>query len=180
MERVNTNPHILDTRLKRNRNFPNSSLPVLIYKEAMTLPKQKNKAALIVEKLFAKNGWSNSWKNGIYDFHHFHSNTHECMAVCSGKAFVILGGPSGKKVELKAGDVIILPAGTGHRCIKHSEDFVCVGAYPQGKDYDLLRGKAKEFEDAKKRIAKIPVPMKDPVFGKTGFLKSYWKPAENG
>jgi uncharacterized protein YjlB len=175
MKRTNTNPHIIEIKLKRNKNFPNSSLPVIIYREALELPKQKNKAALMVEKLFAKNGWSNSWKNGIYDFHHFHSNTHECMAICSGKATVILGGPSGKKAELKQGDVIILPAGAGHKCMKSSDDFVCVGCYPQGKDYDLLRGTAKEFDDAIKRIRNVAVPKKDPVFGKTGFLKSYWK-----
>ena len=174
MERINTNPHILDIRLKRNKNFPNSTLPVIIYKNAFDLPHQKNKSALIVEKIFARNGWSNSWKNGIYDFHHFHSNTHECMAVCMGNADVILGGPSGKKIKIKAGDVLILPAGTGHKCIKHSADFVCVGTYPQGKDYDLLRGLSSEFDDAKKRISKVPIPKKDPVFGKTGFLKSYW------
>ena len=65
MERINTNPHILDIRLKRNKNFPNSTLPVIIYKNAFDLPHQKNKSALIVEKIFARNGWSNSWKNGI-------------------------------------------------------------------------------------------------------------------
>ena len=104
----------------------------------------------------------------------FHSNTHECMAVCMGNADVILGGPSGKKIKIKAGDVLILPAGTGHKCIKHSADFVCVGTYPQGKDYDLLRELSSEFDVAKKRISKVPIPKKDPVFGKTGFLKSYW------
>ena len=174
MKRINTNPHIVEINLKRNKNFPNSPLPVVIYKEAIDLPKQKNKAALIVEKIFAKNGWSNSWKNGIYDFHHFHSNTHECMAVCSGKAIVMLGGPSGKKTELKTGDVLILPAGTGHKCIKHSPDFVCVGSYPQGKDFDLLRGTSAELKEAMKRIKNVSIPKKDPVFGKTGFFKSFW------
>jgi uncharacterized protein YjlB len=174
MKRINTNPHIVEIKLKRNKFFPNNSLPVIIYREAFSIPDQKNKAAVIVEKIFARNGWSNSWKNGIYDFHHFHSNTHECMAVCMGTALVMLGGPSGKKATLEQGDVLILPAGTGHRCMKCSNDFVCVGTYPQGMDYDLLKGTEKEFKDAVKRISKVPVPKKDPVFGKTGFLKTYW------
>ena len=175
MKRINTNPHIESIKLKRKKYFPNNSLPVLIFREAVLLPSQKNKAALIVEKILARNGWSNSWKNGIYDFHHYHSNTHECMVACSGKATVMLGGPGGIKTDLKPGDVIILPAGTGHKCIRFSEDFLCVGSYPQGKNYDLLIGRAKELKSAVKRIAQVSAPAKDPIFGKTGFLKAHWK-----
>lgn len=175
MKRINTNPHIEHFIIKRNRYFPNSKLPVLIYRGALELPKQKNSASIIVEKVFSRNGWSNSWKNGIYDFHHYHSNTHECMAICMGKATVILGGPRGRKTELKQGDVIVLPAGMGHRCLIASKDFTCVGAYPQGKDYDMKLGKKEEVKDAIERIKKMSLPQKDPVFGKSGFLKIHWK-----
>jgi uncharacterized protein YjlB len=174
-ERVNTNPHILHFVLKRNRNFPNNKLPVLIYQNAINVPGVKKKAVLAIQKIFSRNGWSNSWSNGIYDFHHYHSNTHECMAICSGNVYLILGGPKGKKVKLEQGDVIILPAGAGHRCIKASEDFMCVGAYPQGKDYDTNLGKNNELEKALVNIKNLSNPSKDPVFGKSGFLKAYWK-----
>src|ERR1700756_3491910 len=101
MERANTDPHISNFVLKRNGNFPNSKLPVLIYRKGMMLPEQSNKAAKIAQKLFIQNGWSNSWRNGIYDFHHYHSNTHECMVVCMGSANVVLGGPNGKRIKLE-------------------------------------------------------------------------------
>ena len=174
-ERTNTNPHILAIPLKRNRYFPNNELPVLIYRKALQLPKQKNKAAAIVQKLFLSNGWSNSWKNGIYDFHHYHSNTHECLGICSGSAFVMLGGPNGRRIKLSTGDVIILPAGTGHKCLAAESDFRCVGAYPQGKDYDINTGTQEEYQKAAARIGKLSIPKHDPVFGRQGFLKSYWK-----
>src|ERR1043165_5266279 len=138
-DRVNTNPHVAHFIFKRNKFFPNSRHPVLVYKGALYLPKQKNKASEIIQKIFARNGWSNSWRNGIYDFHHYHSITHECMAVSMGRATVILGGPNGRRVKVQAGDVIILPAGVAHKCSAHSKDFLCVGAYPQGKDYDTNR-----------------------------------------
>jgi uncharacterized protein YjlB len=145
-DRINTNPHITNFSLKRNRYFPNSVHPVLIYRKTIALPDQKNKAAAIVQKLFNRNGWSNSWRNGIYDFHHYHSNTHECMAVCAGNANIILGGPNGKRITVQSGDVIILPAGVGHRCTRNSDDFLVVGAYPQGKDYDTNTGTAEEYK----------------------------------
>jgi uncharacterized protein YjlB len=173
-ERINTNPHILHLTLKRNKNFPNSKLPVLIYQHALSLPSGKKEAAIISQKIFLRNGWSNSWKNGIYDFHHYHSNTHEGMSICSGEAEIILGGPKGRKVKVSKGDVIILPAGVGHKCLKASEDFVCVGAYPQGKEYDTNLGKNKELEKALSNIKNLPHPSKDPVYGKEGFLKAYW------
>ena len=174
-ERIDTNAHVAHYLLKRNGNFPNSKLEVLIYQKILSLPKQKNKSAEIAQQIFYRNGWSNAWQNGIYDFHHYHSNTHECMAICMGSAAVIIGGPGGKKIFLKQGDVIILPAGTGHRCVSSTADFLCVGAYPHSKNYDLLRGTPEEFKNAIKRIKRIPVPLKDPVLGKEGFLKMYWK-----
>jgi uncharacterized protein YjlB len=173
-KRINTNPHILHFVLKKNKYFPNSKLPVLIYKSAIDLPRQKNKASQITQKIFAANGWSNAWTNGIYDFHHYHSITHECMCVIMGSATVILGGPNGKKIKLLTGDVLILPAGVAHKCLKHSENFKCVGVYPQGKDYDINTGTFTEYNKAIVKIKKLSVPKKDPVLGTQGFLKIYW------
>lgn len=173
-ERVNTNCHVQDIYLKLNKNFPNSHLPVLIYKPAFILPEQKKRAVTIIQEIFAKNGWSNSWKNGIYDFHHYHSITHECMAVSSGWAMVIIGGPGGRRIRLERGDLIILPAGVAHKCSRKGSAFQCVGAYPQGKDYDIILGKAANLEKALKNIKKLGLPQKDPLQGKHGFLKSYW------
>jgi uncharacterized protein YjlB len=139
------------------------------------LPKFKNKAVEAVQKIFSKNKWSNSWRNGIYDFHHYHSTTHECMAIVKGKAKVIFGGPNGRSTDLAIGDVIILPAGVGHKCSSHSEDFLCVGAYPQGKDYDMNYGKYSEYDQSVQRIQTLSIPSRDPVFGNEGFLRSHWK-----
>src|SRR5438477_87320 len=75
-ERINTHPHILHFVLPRVNYFPNSRLPVLIYRNAVDLPDQKNKSATIIQKIFLQNDWSNTWRNSIYDFHHYHSNTH--------------------------------------------------------------------------------------------------------
>jgi uncharacterized protein YjlB len=175
MNKICTNPHIEELRCKRNKNFPNSKLPVLIYRGALVLPKSKNRSSKIVQNIFLRNGWSNSWHDGIYDFHHYHSKTHECMAIVKGNASVIFGGPGGIKKKLSSGDLIILPAGVGHKCQKHDEDFCCVGAYPQGKDYDIIHGEPAEYDKARKRIKNLSIPRKDPLFGKEGFLKSYWK-----
>lgn len=175
IRRTNTNPHIIHIKLKRNKYFPNSKYPVLIYKEAFKLPKQKNKASEIIQTIFIQNGWSNTWRNGIYDFHHYHSITHECMAIAMGSAKVIFGGPNGKKLKLASGDVILLPAGVGHKCTQADKDFLCIGAYPQGKDYDTNYGTASELKETLKHIQKLSIPAKDPVFGKQGFLKVFWK-----
>jgi len=175
MKRINTNPHIAHHAFKRNKNFPNSKLPVVIYQEALQLPSSKSQSARVIQKIFARNGWSNSWKNGIYDFHHYHSNTHETMAVSMGDAVLILGGPKGKRIKISRGDVINIPAGVGHCCIKHSPDFQCVGAYPQGKNYDINLGRSKELDRTMPHIKQLSIPSKDPVLGKEGYLKTFWK-----
>ena len=174
-ELINTDPQIEHFILEQNGNFPNNTLPVLIYKNAIDLTQQKNQEAKTAQQIFEKNDWGNTWENGIYNFHHYHSNTHESLAVAEGNAQVILGGPDGRKVEIKAGDVIIIPAGVGHKCLSASENFLCVGGYPEGKDYDIKRGEESELPGALKHIHEVPLPATDPVYGKEALILSYWK-----
>ncbi len=58
---------------------------------------------------------------------------------------------------------------------QNSMDFLCVGAYPGGSEYDINLGTTEELEKAKPRLLKISRPALDPLFGKEGFLKSFWK-----
>jgi uncharacterized protein YjlB len=117
--------------------------------------------------LFAEHGWGGSWVDGIFPFHHFHSTSHEALAVVAGRATVELGGPQGRAFEVAAGDLLVLPAGTGHRRVSSDGGFTVVGAYPAGQeDYDLLRGDdPAEVEAARRRIAALGPPPEDPVGG---------------
>jgi uncharacterized protein YjlB len=116
-----------------------------------------------VEHLLAGNGWGGAWRDGVFDFHHFHSTSHEVLAVVGGGATLELGGPQGQPFEVATGDVLVLPAGTGHRRAAARAGFTVVGAYPAGQeDYDLLR----EADDAaRERIRTLPAPPQDPVGG---------------
>jgi uncharacterized protein YjlB len=117
--------------------------------------------------LFAEHGWGGSWVDGVFDFHHFHSTSHEALAVVAGAATLELGGPQGAAFDVAAGDVLVLPAGTGHRRATARDGFTVVGAYPAGQEsYDLLRGDSREeVEAARERIAALPAPANDPVGG---------------
>jgi uncharacterized protein YjlB len=118
-------------------------------------------------QLFAGHGWGGSWVDGVFDFHHFHSTSHEVLGVVAGGATLELGGPQGGVFEVTSGDVLVLPAGTGHRRAASERGFSVVGAYPAGQeDYDLLRGEdPAEVAAARERIAALPAPPHDPVGG---------------
>jgi uncharacterized protein YjlB len=120
-----------------------------------------------VRALFAEHGWGGSWVDGVFAFHHFHSTSHEVLAVVAGRATLELGGPQGRAFDVAAGDVIVLPAGTGHRRAGADGSFTVVGAYPAGQeDYDLLRGDdPAEVRAARERIAGLGAPAHDPVGG---------------
>jgi uncharacterized protein YjlB len=117
--------------------------------------------------LFADHGWGGAWVDGVLPFHHFHSTSHEALAVVAGRATLELGGPEGRAFDVAAGDVVVLPAGTGHRRARAEPAFTVVGAYPAGQeDYDLLRGDdPAEVTAARERIARLGPPPEDPVGG---------------
>ena len=162
--------------LKDDGIFPNNkTLPVLLYKSALELEEKEKKAATELEKTFETNDWKNSWRDGIYDYHHYHSITHEVLGVYSGSVTVQVGGEQGITLEMKKGDVLIIPAGVAHKKVEASKDFKCVGAYPGGSDYDMNEGRPGERPHADEHIGQVKIPDYDPVFGVGGPLFQYWK-----
>jgi uncharacterized protein YjlB len=151
----------------------NIPLRVLLYHEAITTDAKD--PASIFEERFAENDWTNSWRAGVYSFPHYHSTSHEVLGVYSGAATLRLGGDHGKNVEVHAGDVIVIPAGVAHQNIGASDNFGVVGAYPDGRSWDLLRGLPGERPKADRNIAALPMPDKDPIYGANGPLQSIWK-----
>jgi uncharacterized protein YjlB len=163
-------------RFKDDGVIPNNvRWPLVLYRGAISLPGNLDPAA-IMEDLFGENGWGDSWRNGIYDYVHYHSRVHEVLGIARGKGRVRFGGNSGRTVQLKAGDVAILPAGTGHQCLAASADFLVVGAYPPSGTYDECT-KSEDRARALKTIPKVGRPRKDPVYGTKGPLLSAWKPS---
>jgi uncharacterized protein YjlB len=96
------------------------------------------------------------------------------LGVAVGSATVRFGGEGGETVGLTAGDVVVIPAGVGHACIKASDDLLVVGAYAGGRDWDIVRDDPGAIAAAKKRIAAVPLPNADPVDGDTGPLIKLW------
>jgi uncharacterized protein YjlB len=148
---------------------PNSSLPTLIYHDVAAA-----RDAGACEALFDGNTWVPDWRDGIFSFHHFHSTAHEVLGIVSGRATVMLGGPQGRAFEIEQGDVLVLPAGTGHCNRGSSADLLVVGAYPDGMSWDLRRGGPAEHDEAVANIRAVPLPRADPVEGPTGSLTELW------
>lgn len=146
--------------------------PMIVYRKALALRNASFKPETIVDALFAKNGWRRSWRNGIYDYLHYHSQIHEALGVARGSAKVQFGGIKGRTLSLSVGDVVVLPAGTGHQLLKSSHDFLVVGAYPPDGRYDECTD-TRDRQRTTKMIAKVKKPKSDPVYGKGGLILSW-------
>lgn len=150
-------------------SIPNHpEFPLLVYKN-------------VIEKkddpihLLALNNWSNSWRNGVFSYHHYHSNSHEVLIVVGGSALLQMGGENGKQLEVMTGDVLILPAGTGHKLLQKNSSFSVIGAYPNGQNYDICYGRKEERPEKIVNISNVPLPEYDPIYGSKGKLFTYWK-----
>ena len=164
-------------QFRPNGKVPNSRFPVLIHRAAVTAAAGVDLADAI-EETFRRHDWLNNWRElGVYDYYHFHSTSHEALGMARGTITLRLGGEGGAIVELTAGDVLVLPAGTSHIRLDHSIDSRMIGGYPDGRDWDLIRDERVTDGEARaaiKLIGSLPIPARDPA---TGGPMTLWREA---
>ena len=165
-------PPVVEThRFADDGTVPNNRLPLVVYRGV--LPEGDRAAACVM--MFAKNGWPDSWRNGIHPFHHYHSTAHEVLGIARGHARVRLGGDSGQTVELRAGDVVVIPAGVAHKREAASADLLVIGSYPKGQRPDMCRAEPARHDTARTNVEAVPLPATDPVTGGAGPLLECWR-----
>ncbi len=159
-------------RFADDGTVPNNPLPLVVYRGA--LPEGADRAAAR-EKMFARNGWPDAWRNGIYPHHHYHSTAHEVLGIARGSARVRLGGEAGQTIELGAGDVVVIPAGVAHKREAASGDLLVIGAYPRGQHPDICAAEPGRHDRALAAIAIVKLPEADPVTGGQTPLLARWR-----
>ena len=167
-------PRIIAHHLAASGAIPNHPRwPLLVYPGVVAIAGRDPAAAF--EALFDRNGWPAAWRNGVYPFHHFHCDAHEALGVYSGEATVQLGGDDGVVITARPGDVIVLPAGTGHKKLSSRGALGIVGAYPAGQRPDMCTPLPSGRQQRAAAIARVALPPLDPVYGEGGPLFTHWK-----
>lgn len=159
-----------DGRVPNHPDFP-----VLLYRGVLA---GEVDLAGAFEALFREHGWPPAWRAGVYPWHHYHASAHEAFGIASGHACLRLGGAGGQDVDIAAGDVLVLPAGTAHCGQQASDDFVAVGAYPAGSEVDMHRDADSVPTAIVDAIRRVPHPGHDPVAGSGGPLMRLWPRAD--
>lgn len=149
-------------------SIPNSALPLVIFRQCLQDDEEAVRATL------ESNNWGDIWVNGIYDYHHYHSTAHEVLVILQGTATLELGGENGKTLDVGKGDVIVIPAGVGHKKLTGSPALKVMGAYPDGQQWDIRKGEPEGRVDALENIKSVPLPSHDPITGKEGALLELW------
>lgn len=168
-----SNPKVVTHNLQDDGVFPNSRLPLLIYEGVFGSDATDYGAEF--ENVFRSNRWADSWRNGVYAYHHYHSTAHEVLGVYRGSAKILMGGDHGITLELTAGDAVVIPAGVAHKSLGATQDFAVVGAYPRGQKWDMNYGHPGERPQADTNIQKVALPDADPILGPSGPLLRAWQ-----
>lgn len=121
--------------------IPNSPRPLLHYRGVLP---ESSDIKLAAYDCLVKNGWVVQWmtRYGQTQASHYHTSTHECMVVLSGRAIIRFGvadtvsdldentygsgrEEGGVEIEATTGDVFIIPAGVAHKTYnaQPAEDF---------------------------------------------------------
>ncbi|KAK0379515.1 hypothetical protein CMEL01_16516 [Colletotrichum melonis] len=174
--------------LKRTAHCPNNDLPVLIYRDVLQ-PLNEESAS---ERL-QRHGWEKKGTWGTISLKHFHPNTHECYGVFQGSSELVFGEGvsddvgSGVRCIVRAGDVVVVPAGVGHASVSKAEgaadpvegepEYRYVGVYPKGSPhykYEIGKKKLEEKSGLLEEVSAVPVPPNDPLYGIDGPLVRIW------
>jgi uncharacterized protein YjlB len=160
-------------RLQSDGKTPNNpALPALILHEALPADAGPN----AVRALLEGNGWGGSWTYTVFPYHHYHDDAHEVLAVTGGWADLVIGGVHGRTIRVQAGDVLVLPAGTGHCRKADGDGFEVCGAYPRGQEHpNILRPEEADHDRSAERIAQLPLPQTDPIYGRDGPVTRHWR-----
>ena len=151
---------------------PNNRLPLVLYRGALG---GEGDLAARCEAMFEANGWPGAWRNGIYGHHHYHSTAHEVLGIARGSARVRLGGEQGATVELRQGDVVVIPAGVAHKRESASGDLLVIGSYPKGQRPDICRAETARHDKSAANVVKVALPGSDPVTGEAAPLLDCWR-----
>lgn len=173
MEFVQQDARVTPHYFKDDGLVPNSGFPLMVYQGVISV--NGNDPAQAFEHVFSVNRWARTWRNGIYSFHHYHSTAHEVLGIAKGSAEVCMGGEQGARFTIGPGDVMVVPAGVGHKNLGASSDLLVVGGYPDGQNPDLCKESDGEHRQALVNIPNVPLPVADPVFGIDGPMMDHWK-----
>jgi uncharacterized protein YjlB len=158
-------------RFQADDGIPNNPLALIVYRGALsgdTLDPDGCSA------LFRRNGWDGIWLNGVFPYWHYHPLAHEVLGCVAGSASVGFGGDSGIVADFSAGDVVLIPAGVGHKRFSQEPDFLVVGGYPPGQNGAISNAGDMDIQTALEKVSAVPVPASDPVTGPSGGLHEVW------
>lgn len=76
----------------------NQTFAVIIYRQVDPQPDTGS-----FEAMFSRKGWTGIWRNGVFDYHHYHSGAREVLGIGRGLATLQIGGPHGQRAPATKG-----------------------------------------------------------------------------
>ncbi len=170
--RAMSEPRIETHLLQAGEGMPGGRFPLVVYRQVLSGEALSPEGC---EALFRRNGWQGTWVNGVFPYWHYHLRSHEVLGCVAGSARIGFGGDQGVVADVHAGDVVVIPAGVGHKRLSQQPGFQVVGGYPPGQDGTVTNPGDVDPETAERAVAAVPSPATDPVGVPGDGLPGLWE-----
>ncbi len=158
--------------LQAGDGIPNNRFPLVVYRGALSDDSLSSNGCAAH---FHQNGWQGTWLNGVFSYWHYHLHSHEVLGCVAGSARIGFGGDHGIAADFNTGDVVVIPAGVGHKRLSQQPEFLVVGGYPPGQNGAITSAGDIDLETAMREITAVPAPASDPVLGLKEGLPEIWQ-----
>ena len=152
---------------------PNNILPLVIYKRAIELA--GGDPARAIDELFRANGWDQRWRDGIFDYQHYHATCTRRSASRAATRWCCSAASTARRSSSTPATSRSCPPAPATSASSPAMISAWSAPTRPAKPWRSLARPRRTYRRAMETIPLVLPPPSDPVFGQDGPLLRLWR-----